>query len=123
MLHILFFLIAEKTINFKLLGTADIPEEINEPIVFDLSETEKPRQVIETTEDQRSQKKPEKPEYLSDKNTTARNNRNFLAIFLFNRLDFFKNFRQDFFEGVFLRLLKLLNRKTEMAAGKWSFKD
>ncbi|MEN8222518.1 MAG: energy transducer TonB [Acidobacteriota bacterium] len=72
-LHIIIFFAAEKTINFRLLGTEDLAEEINEPIVFDLSENENPKQVIETTEDQRSEKKSEKPEYFSDKNTIARN--------------------------------------------------
>ncbi len=72
-LHLIIFFIAERTVNFKLLGTAEIPEKINEPIVFDLSENEQPKQVIETTEDQRSEKKAEAPEYLSDKNTIAKN--------------------------------------------------
>ena len=72
-LHILIFFVAEKTVNFRLLGTDDIPEEINEPIVFDLGEEKQPKQVIETTEDQRSEKKSERPEYLSDKNTIAKN--------------------------------------------------
>ena len=72
-LHVLIFFIAERTVNFRLLGTDDLPEEINEPIVFDLSEEKQPKQVIETTEDQRSEKKAERPEYLSNKNTIAKN--------------------------------------------------
>lgn len=73
LLHLIIFFLAERTIDFTLLGTGDIPEVINEPIVFDLSENEQSKQVIETTEDQRSQKKADKPEYMSDKNTMARN--------------------------------------------------
>jgi len=73
LLHIIIFFVAERTVNFRLLGTENLPEEINEPIVFDLSENEQPKQVIETTEDQRSEKRSESPEYLSDKNTIARN--------------------------------------------------
>ncbi len=72
-LHIVIFFIAERTVNFRLLGTEKLPEEINEPIVFDLSENEQQKQVIETAEDQRSEKRAEKPEYLSDKNTVAGN--------------------------------------------------
>ncbi len=73
LLHLIIFFVAERSIDFTLLGTGDIPEIINEPITFDLSENEQPKQVIETTEDQRSQKKAQKPEYMSDKNTIARN--------------------------------------------------
>jgi len=73
LLHLIIFFLAERTIDFTLLGSGEIPEVINEPIVFDLSEKDQPKQVIETTEDQRSQKKAEKPKYMSDKNTIARN--------------------------------------------------
>ena len=73
LLHVLFFFVAERTVNFRLLGTGDIPEVPNDPIVFDLGDTEKPRQVIETIEGQRSDKRSERPEFLSDKNTMARN--------------------------------------------------
>jgi len=73
LLHIIFFFVAERTVDFRLPGRADLPEEVNEPIVFDLSGPEKPKQVIDTTENQRSEKKAEQPEYLSDKNTTAKN--------------------------------------------------
>ncbi len=73
LLHIIIFFLAEKTVDFTLLGAKAIPEIINEPIVFDLGENEHPKQVIETTEDQRSTKRAEKPSYMSDKNTIARN--------------------------------------------------
>ncbi len=73
LLHLIIFFVAERSIDFTLLGSGDIPEVINEPIIFDLSENEQPKQVIETTEDQRSKKKAEKPRYMSDKNTIARN--------------------------------------------------
>lgn len=72
-LHLIIFFVAERTVDFTLLGTENIPEVINEPIIFDLSEKDQIKQVIETTEDQRSQMKAEKPEYLSDKNTISKN--------------------------------------------------
>ncbi len=72
-LHLIFFLTLEKTIDFRLLGTKDIPKIINDPIIFDLTEDKKPKQVIETTENQRSKKRPKKADYLSDKNTSAKN--------------------------------------------------
>ncbi len=72
-LHLIIFFIAERTVNFKLLGTDDIPEIINDPIVFDLNDDKQPKEIIETTEDQRSKQKAEKPDYFSDKNSIAKN--------------------------------------------------
>jgi len=72
-LHLILFLMVDKAIDLKLIGTKNIPEVLNDPIVFDLTEDEKPKQVIETTENQRSKKKSKEPEYFSDKNTIARN--------------------------------------------------
>ncbi len=76
LLHFIIFFVAEKTIDFSLLGTGNIPESIDEPIVFDLSNDKQPKQIIETTEEQKSQEKAEKPDYFSDKNSIARNKEN-----------------------------------------------
>jgi outer membrane biosynthesis protein TonB len=64
----------EGAIRLKLIGVDAVPPPVPaEPIVFDLQQPERPRQVIETPEDAKTVEQQTKANYLSDKNALARN--------------------------------------------------
>lgn len=75
LIHILLFFLIESGINLKLIGQFEIPAETeaSKPIVFDLEEDNKPKQVIETPENSTVEKKDRKADYFSDKDSSAKN--------------------------------------------------
>lgn len=75
LIHILLFFLVETGINLKLIGQPEIPAETetSKPIVFDLEEENKPKQVIETPENSTVEKKDRKADYFSDKDSSAKN--------------------------------------------------
>jgi hypothetical protein len=75
LLHILLLLVWAGVIKLNLVGFDIIPPEPvkEEPIVFDLQQPQKPKQVIETPDDAKVVEKQTQADYLSDKNALARN--------------------------------------------------
>jgi hypothetical protein len=74
-LHILFFLLLNLAVEWKIIGFRVEPVSPLDrgPIVFDLQPPNRPREVIETPEDARTVKPPEKADFLSNKNARTRN--------------------------------------------------
>ncbi|MCP5103550.1 MAG: TonB C-terminal domain-containing protein [bacterium] len=75
LLHLLFFLLWEGGVWLGLFKT-DIPKPVpleDNPIVFQLQEPQRPRQVIETPDDAKVVEKQTDANFLSDKNALARN--------------------------------------------------
>lgn len=75
LLHILFFAIWDSAVRLDLtrLAPAPKPAASAPPLVFDLQPPELPREVIATPADARTTPKPQKADFLSDKNALARN--------------------------------------------------
>ncbi|MEN8152782.1 MAG: hypothetical protein ABFR75_02070 [Acidobacteriota bacterium] len=75
LIHIILFFLIETGINLKLIGQLELPAEteISKPIVFDLEDEKKPKQVIETPENSTVEKKDRKADYFSDKDSSAKN--------------------------------------------------
>jgi hypothetical protein len=75
LLHLLVFLIINLAVEWRIIGfnPVTVPPPVHDPIVFDLQPPVRPREVIESPEDARSSKPPEKAEFLSDKNARTRN--------------------------------------------------
>jgi hypothetical protein len=74
LLHILFLAFWETSIKLdstNVLPAAAVPPSA--PLVFDLQQPEMPREVIATPADARTASKPQKADFLSDKNALARN--------------------------------------------------
>ena len=73
--HILFLLMWEFSFKMNMFGVKISPADIlrDQPIVLDIQQPELPNQVVETPEDARTDKPPERIDYLSDKNAKARN--------------------------------------------------
>jgi hypothetical protein len=74
LLHILFLTFWESAIRLDLspvLPVAAPPQSA--PLVFDLQQPELPREVIATPDDARTTRRPQKADFLSDKNALARN--------------------------------------------------
>jgi outer membrane biosynthesis protein TonB len=76
LLHLLFFLIWEGGAILDLFKS-ELPEEAlpleAKPIVFDLREPQRPREVIQTPEDAQTVEEQKQANFLSDKNALARN--------------------------------------------------
>lgn len=75
LLHLLIFLLFNLAVEWRIIGfnPAVAPPLVQDPIVFDLQQPARPREVIESPEDARSSKPPEKADFLSDKNARTRN--------------------------------------------------
>ena len=75
LLHVLFLLLWEGAIKLKIIGFNTAPEVVkeNNPLIFDLQQPDRPREVIETPEDAKVVEKQKKANFLSDKNALARN--------------------------------------------------
>jgi len=75
LLHILFFLIWEGAVKLNWFAFEVIPPEPDKatPIVFDLRQPERPREVIETPRDAKVTEQQKQAKFLSDKNALARN--------------------------------------------------
>lgn len=76
LLHILFFTFWNTTIQLDLahiLAASPAPTAQGAPLVFDLQQPEPPREVIATPADAPTTPKPQKADFLSDKNALARN--------------------------------------------------
>jgi hypothetical protein len=74
LLHVLFLSFWEGAIRlnlFPVLPVAAPPP--GAPLVFDLQQPELPREVIATPDDARTARRPQKADFLSDKNALARN--------------------------------------------------
>lgn len=75
LLHGVIFLLLNLAVEWRIIGfsAATVPPLVQDPIVFDLQPPAKPREVIESPEDARSAKPPERADFLSDKNARTRN--------------------------------------------------
>lgn len=72
LLHVLMAFVWVLLMNYHLFNVDTQPVVNEQPIVFEF-EQNKPKTVIETPDDARVKKPPEKADYLSDKNALARN--------------------------------------------------
>lgn len=75
LLHLVLFLFFEAAIRLKIIGFGLTPQPMDEnfPIVFDLQQSDLPREVIETPDDAKTVQQQKKANFLSDKNALARN--------------------------------------------------
>ena len=74
LLHILFFSLWESSFKLALSRPTPVPAKAqNPPLVFDLQQPERPREVIATPADAPTTPRPQKADFLSDKNALARN--------------------------------------------------
>ena len=72
-LHVLIFLIWASALKWNLFPTAQENLLDNEPLVFELQEQNRSRQVVEAPDDARVKDPPKEPQFASDKNALARN--------------------------------------------------
>jgi len=72
-LHVLIFLIWASALKWNLFATAQENLLVNEPLVFELLEQNRSRQVVEVPDDAKVKDPPEDPRFASDKNALARN--------------------------------------------------
>jgi len=72
-LHVLIFLIWASALKWNLFATAQEKLLVNEPLVFELLEQNRSRQVVEVPDDAKVKDPPEDPRFASDKNALARN--------------------------------------------------
>jgi len=73
--HILLFVITDSALKYKLFGLDINKPEIKEPppIIFDLTDKEKPKEIIESPDIKQKTEKNKTAKYLSDKNLDASN--------------------------------------------------
>jgi outer membrane biosynthesis protein TonB len=73
--HLVIFLLLNVAVEWKIIGLnlGPNPSPASEPIVFDMQNTDQPREVIETPQDARTVDQQKKADFLSDKNALARN--------------------------------------------------
>lgn len=74
LLHVMIFFLWVSAIRFDLFASAVERELLDtNPLVFELQDIKRPRQVIETPDDAKTVEEQENADYLSDKNALARN--------------------------------------------------
>lgn len=75
LLHLLFFLLLNLAVEWKIIGINlnPVPLPVSQPIVFDMQNSPRPREVIETPADARITDRPKEADFLSDKSALARN--------------------------------------------------
>ncbi|TDI85287.1 MAG: hypothetical protein E2O79_01920 [Caldithrix sp.] len=72
-LHVLIFLLWASALKWNLFATAEEKLPDNEPLVFELQQQNRSRQVVEVPDDAKIKDPPEDPRFASDKNALARN--------------------------------------------------
>jgi outer membrane biosynthesis protein TonB len=75
LIHIVLLFLMEISIKLKLFGFG-VPQtssEISEPIIFDLQNPQKPREVVETPKNAKTEKEQKNAKLLSDKHALAKN--------------------------------------------------
>ena len=72
-LHLLIILIWASALKWNLFATSHERPLDDEPLVFELQEQNRPKQVVEVPDDAKVKDPPKDPQFASDKNALARN--------------------------------------------------